>query len=355
MYALIWLLAVWVVWLSLRLNQKGVGRWTAVCWILASVAGLLTHYFFLPIWCVCVCWLALYRGRLTIQALTACVALTMVAVTPWYVRAPMYLGAWHITGGWLYLDPGVSRVRLFVQLPLSYLSGAGYWGGPRWAWWFGGVMSVAVGAVLVWQLRWRLFCDRYLLVLMWLGAALAPPILLDLTLGTYLTGVERYAIAGLPAAMLCVGIAVSTLPRALTIGCVALILVAWMGPTRSILRNRFPAEPTARIASILNQNHRDGDLLIVHSIPSGPLALSRSLDPSLPMLSWVGPLGRRSVPEDMIALAGGVRRIVLVTYHQVRDPVPEAAWLREHSAGNEVVSSGISRIQYFPIGSAAER
>ena len=133
MYALIWLLAVWVVWLSLRLNQKGVGRWTAVCWILASVAGLLTHYFFLPIWCVCVCWLALYRGRLTIQALTACVALTMVAVTPWYVRAPMYLGAWHITGGWLYLDPGVSRVRLFVQLPLSYLSGAGYWGGPGWA------------------------------------------------------------------------------------------------------------------------------------------------------------------------------------------------------------------------------
>ena len=154
--------------------------------------------------------------------------------------------------------------------------------------------------------------------------------------------------------MLFVGIAVSTLPRALTIGYVALILVAWMGPTRSILRNRFPAEPTAQIASILNENHRDGDVLIVHSIPSGLLALARSLDPSLPILSWVGPLGQRRVPEDVIAVAGGVRRIALVTYHEVRDPVPEAAWLREHAAGNEAVSSGISQIQYFPIG-AGER
>ncbi len=44
---------------------------------------------------------------------------------------------------------------------------------------------------------------------------------------------------------------------------------------------------------------RPGDLVLVHSIPSGVIGVTRYLRRDIPLASWVAPLGIRRVPADL--------------------------------------------------------
>jgi uncharacterized membrane protein len=54
MYAMLWILGAGLAWLSLRLSRRPSDLPTALTWVLAGAAGLLTHYFFAFVWLACV-------------------------------------------------------------------------------------------------------------------------------------------------------------------------------------------------------------------------------------------------------------------------------------------------------------
>ena len=91
MYSMLAFCATALIWLTLRNSQGNNRRWRLFLWVLVSVAGLLTHYFFLFVWLAAFFWLQLYpRG---FSRLHSCASglLTGLLVAPWYLRIPEFL------------------------------------------------------------------------------------------------------------------------------------------------------------------------------------------------------------------------------------------------------------------------
>jgi hypothetical protein len=89
-------------------------------------------------------------------------------------------------------------------------------------------------------------------------------------------------------------------------------------------------------------------LIIVHSIPSGVLGVARYIRTNTPIASWVVQLGQRRVPGDMERLLSGLRRVAVVKVHDMGEPSPAEAWLREHATleGQDKLHD-FTRILYF--------
>jgi hypothetical protein len=61
------------------------------------------------------------------------------------------------------------------------------------------------------------------------------------------------------------------------------------------------------------------------------LEIARYLESHAAVASWVGDLGTRRVPDDIVALTAGRRRAFVVSYHDMGEPLVEEAYLREHA------------------------
>ena len=70
-------------------------------------------------------------------------------------------------------------------------------------------------------------------------------------------------------------------------------------------------------------------VILVHSVPSGVIALSRSLTREQPFLVWIEPLtfGSRTISS---ALLQGRRQVALVQVHNIGLASPAERWLDEH-------------------------
>jgi hypothetical protein len=93
-------------------------------------------------------------------------------------------------------------------------------------------------------------------------------------------------------------------------------------------------EPFDRLGTWLAAEASGDDVAIVHSVPSVVCGVARYVERAggtVPIASWVAPLRRREVPRDLVALARGRRRVLLVEAHTVDGNVPEEAWLRAHA------------------------
>ncbi len=354
MYSLLWFIVVSSAWFALALREGP--RLSAVAsWILIGAAGFLTHYFYVFVWLALSGWLLLNPGRLPRRVLGAACAATALLVLPWYVLVPQSLAAWRVTGYWLVLPPRVSRLDALVRLPLSYISGSGDLGGmdmPQWgargrADMLALLLFATLAGVLCWKFSRRLFSGDRGLVWVWLLGALAGPLIFDALRGTYTMAVPRYVLAGMPAAMLLAGLALSRLPLPIRGAFLLLVIVAWSPGIRHLTDNRYPAKPFRPVAELLDRDAQPGDVVIMHSIPSGVLGLARYVHGSTPILSWVGQLAQRRVPEDLEALTAGYRRVILVKLHDVAEPAPEEAWLRQHALLTNELVIGEARISYF--------
>ncbi len=332
MYAMLWFCSALAAWLTLRLHDRG-GTGTLALWTLASAAGLLTHYFFAFVWAACVAWLVLRPGRCSRPRLAAGLALALLAIGPWYLQVPASLGHWRITGHWLDgLPPPARLLSAPLTLGWGLLSSRGVWGGAKAA------DAVAAGVVattgLAWAIRGRhemLDGGRDLLWL-WVIAACTGPVAFDLLRGTSTSLIGRYALAGMPAGMLLIALALGSLPVRMAIGALCVLLAAWAPGLRTIFGSGMRAgEPYRQVATEVGAWATPDDLVLVHAIPSGVLGISRYLDADVPVAAWVGQLGRRRVPEDLNALLEGRARVALIRIHDVGEPAPEEAWLRSHA------------------------
>lgn len=332
MYAMLWFLALAFVWLTVHLHDRGTRPGVLVLWLLTGTAGFLTHYFFAFVWAAASLWLALHPGRSSRSRLLLAATATGAAILPWYLQLPSSLSRWRVTGSWLDGPLPLAQVLSApVLLAWNLLAGRGIWGGSRWMDRALALVLVVL-AVAVWRHGLRpLFAPVPRLLWFWLVAACVGPVVFDLLRGTFASLMARYALAGLPAAMLLVGFALSRVPPRVNAGLLALILCLWSPGILAVFRDPRSWEPYAQLGRELSDWAGPDDLVIVHSIPSGVLGVTRYMNSTASVGAWVGQLGSRRVPQDVQRLLAGRRRVALVKVHHLGEPAPQEDWLRRHA------------------------
>ena len=362
MYSMLWFWSAGLMWLSLRLHRRETARSaTLAAWAIVTASGFLTHYFFVYVWFASTLWLLLYPGRAKRGWIVVAMVLSLLLIAPWYVRVPEILEQWRVTDGWLEQEPrGYSFVTSGLLLPWSYLNPGGAWG-LRLHWqWLAAAVYLMLAAIALKRVRWC-SVERQLL---WFTMAFAclGAVAFDLWRGTFVTAVPRYVIAGMPAALVVLGVALGRLSGwsriALTI---AVVLVCLMGVQRMYRNPGRSSEPIDMAARDVSSRLQPGDLVLVHSIPSGVAGMARYLDQSRPadqpppaFAAWVGQLGRRRMPQDILELTAGHSRVMLVWLHPVGEPAPQLDWLFEHARLEEEIWHDGVGIYIFDLASRPE-
>lgn len=341
-YALLLFLTLATMYLTLRVQENGRSGWLLL-WVSVSAAGFFTHYFYAFPWAAAAAWL-FYDPRHTSRPRVAGACLLLgLLLLPWYLRLPESLANWRVTGSWLNLRPKQHDLLLaWMKVPWSYFSTRVVWGHPSDLEVYQEYLSIlAVSLAVGWtgkKLGWSWAVHRRGFLWLWLAAPLVGIAVFDVWRNTYVVTMHRYVLAGMPAAFLLVGLGLSRLPWLPRVGILALFTAAQLGGFLALYHapSRMFA-PFREVGKVLAAKTGPDDLVIVHSVPCGVAGVARSLDlarnpnaPSPGFASWVIPLGNRQLPESMLRLAAGRRRIFLVKIHDVDEPATQEAWLRTH-------------------------
>jgi hypothetical protein len=329
MYALLWLLGLALAWLTLLVARRGARPVLLLAWSAAGAAGLLTHYFFAFVWAACLVWLALHPGRSRRTSPLLAGALTLLLVLPWYRHVPASLARWRISAGWLEVPLTAAEALLApIRLTWSMLSGQGHWGGWRLTDAVAALLYL-LAAVLVLRRGVRpLFTPRRQLIWIWFAGSVLGVIALDLARGTSAALVTRYALPGLPAVVLLAGLVIARLPRRWPFVVVAAICLLWLPGIRDMFRRPSrPWQPFPELAAHLRTNLGPSDPIVIHSIPSGVLGVTRYLQADNPVVSWVVRLHRERAADQLEPVLSAACRVALVKVHFLGDPSPAEEWL----------------------------
>lgn len=349
-YSLIVFLTLALLWLTLSLVRPHPSRARLAAWSLVAATGLLTHYFFAPVVVACGAWLAYAMPARWLRLISAA-GLTGLIIAPWYLQAPRLFSQWRVTDTNEWATTMIAPFGLLGAiglLPMRFIAPVGHWETPAWAGSVALPLLIAAVMIIVWRRRLGILTGHHPLLVAMLLAALAIPILYDLSHGTYLSLIGRYAITGLPALMLLVGSLLGRLTRPYQPLVLTLLLLGWApGIYGLVFHGRFESAPIEPIAEIINERSQPGDLIVLHSIPSGVVSLTRAMTVDTPVLSWVDQLGQRRAPEDIARLSAGYRRIVIIQFHSVGAPAPELDWLRVTAELTQEVQIGAALVSVF--------
>jgi hypothetical protein len=316
---------------------------------------LLTHYFFAFVLCALAGWLMARPGRMPRWALLVASAAVVLLVLPWFRNLGVSLNAWRVTQGWLEERPYHYHLGLAVWgLFWAYFSPVGPWGGRGGALWFGYVCAIGAALIAAGCGKPRRSVTEYSVPLfLWLAAAIMGPVAFDLLKHTYATSIPRYALAGLPAAIILLAVLAASIERAGARWlCVGLLLLGWAAGLRRLHATRARYNESWReTAQIVDTLVSPGSVVVIQSIPSGVIGVSRYMRSSAPVAGWVEQLGIRQVPRDIVSLTGGYRRVILVVTHQVGAPTPEREWLDHHArpASAEILRDNARIYVYEPL------
>ncbi|HEX2861323.1 MAG TPA: glycosyltransferase family 39 protein [Lacunisphaera sp.] len=336
MYPLLWFFTVAAALAAVSARQQRRRLVPGLIFVTASVGGFLTHYFFAFPWGAVVAAVFLWPGRIRRVEFFPAVVVVGVLLLPWYVQVPALLRGWRVTGDWLNWEPdNFSRVHAAVATVAQFASGnvRQLWRAYPLAGWLSAAVIVAAVVRLTRSGRGAAGpARRWLLPAAWFAAGCAGPFIFDAWRGSYTAAVPRYACGALPAASLLLGLLASRLDARWRLAVVACLLGTWTPGIYSILklRDRSGFNLGFVMHELRKRPPAAGDLILVHSIPSGALAAARYLPGPAPMTAWVGQLGVRKVPNDLLPLVAGRRDIFLVRIHAVGEPAPEEEWLRTH-------------------------
>ena len=352
MYSLLFCLTLGLAWLTLQLSAERRRPWVAPLWVLAGVSGFLTHYFFAFVWIACLGWLWARGGTHTRRRTALLAVITLLAVLPWYLEVPTSLARWRVTAGWLNGNLGWpdALIKPF-DLAGGLLSGTSYLGGWRRA---DRLIALLLVSLVIWIARQgsirRVFSGRALLLWGWLAASCVGPVVFDLLRHTTTSDIPRYALPGLPSAILLAALGISQLPLKIHVPFLSVILLAWLPGSRAILSPiPRPWEPYRNVAASVDAWAHPDDLVLVSSIPSGVIGVSRYLKRDIPLVSWVPQLDIREMPEDLEMLVQGRRRVALIRIHESGTPAPAEPWLRAHLRllGRDEFRSSRAEVLYF--------
>jgi len=335
MYSFLLLLIIGTALTCLILRERGTTVGHFVLWIVLSVAGFLTHYFFALPWLGMVLFLFLRPGKLDRWRLFICLCLVGFLLLPWYVTAATASGGWRVTQGWLSVPPtDYSRSRAIRNQMGQFFSGGGtgFSQFRRWSSVLSFFLFMLIAGTGAWRLRWQAFQGSRLMLWLWFFVATGTPFLIDLISGTYFINNARYALPALPAAYLLAGMGIACFADRTAIIVLVLIVISWADVVVTMFRqNARSGEPFQAIAQSITAHNTPADLILVHSIPSGILGIARYSDKSSAIGVWVEQLGQRRVPESIQGLIAGRSRVFFVLAHPLGEPVPEEEWLRAQS------------------------
>jgi hypothetical protein len=355
MYSLLWFWTACTMWLTLRLRWKGFALGLFLSWVAACAAGFLTHYFYAFVWCAVVAWLLFRPRRLSRPAVVAAAVLVILAILPWYDRLPASMTSSRVTDYWLNIRPeGFSRLSGCLELLWSFFSVQGVWGAGARIGYVNLAIYLTLAGAAFWKLRWSLVRGRRLLLWLCVASACLGVVAFDWWRATYASAVPRYALAGMPAAFLLVGVSVGHLTRVLRVVFVILLVLACLVGIRRMYLNPNRSYEAARpIGQLLADQANSADVVIVHSIPSGVAGIARYMEShgasakGIGFASWVGQLKQRQVPRDLQRLAAGRLRIILVKIHEVMEPAPEETWLEQHATKTQVIDRDGVTVSFF--------
>src|SRR5688500_15788944 len=150
MYGLLWLAVAANLWATLRLHRRGGAGLALAVFVVSSIVGLLTHYFFVFAWAPTILWLLLHPGRARRGVAVAAAVVAGLAAAPWYATVPAQLAAWRVTEGWLNEPPESYRAAsYYLRLPYQFFSMRGPWNmGPRMDRYVAAVYLLLASAVL---------------------------------------------------------------------------------------------------------------------------------------------------------------------------------------------------------------
>lgn len=345
MYSLLWLCVLATAWSSLVLQQNDRRIVIYALWIVASVAGFLTHYFFVFPWLAIVAYLAITPGKLGRLNLVVCLLVSVALILPWYVKIPETLAAWRVTKDWLKWKPekfnrGLATLQIFLQ-PFS----GGDNKAPSIA---AAILFGLIGTVMFSRMRLQAFAKGRLLLWLAFVAASLGLLAFDLAQHTYTLAVPRYAIAALPFAYLLASVGLTCLGRFARFVVLIFIIFGWSLTTLGIYASGWRGwSPLREIANIACAHTVTSDLILVRSIPSTVLGIARYARTPAALASWIAPLGMRQVPESLRELARGRTQIILIQMRERREPVPEQDWLRGHTLVTDQRKLGSAEIVKF--------
>lgn len=362
MYGQLLLLSAAILALAAHLHRRGARAAPALGFVAVGVAGLLTHHFFVfPVATACG-WLLLHPGRSSRAAAVGLALTCGLLVAPWYGQLPALMGQWRVTAGWLQLPPGDHHPVLTpLGLVFSPLSTRGPWGGRPFS---PDVLLQAGACLLAVAAALGAGATRRPLLRLLLAAALTPALgvlLVDALMGTFAADVPRYALTALPAAVLLVAVGLARLRgRTRAVVLLLMLLGCAAGGYRMARWSDRAGQPFRSLGRLLATRCAPDDLVIVHSIPSGVVGVSREVvralagAPGPEVAAWVGQLGRRS-EHDVATLLAGRRRVFLVELHTVGDPPRPRAWLSEQATIEEVETHGMATVTLFVPHAARDR
>lgn len=343
MYSLLWLISCVYALVLLRIQRVGWKFSTAIALVLTGVTGLLTHYYFIFPWVALFLWAVRFNGKLPRRIWAALALVTILLVLPWYALMVESLNHWRITQDWL---KGRLPMRQALAAPLLLV-----WGllSPTAPWerfpLAEFVSGIAIASLVIFSvLRFRRketnsdkaagpSSGSSLWPWIWLASVCLGPSVQDLVSGTHTASITRYAVGALPAALLIVSRSIARLPILKRVFCLVLLIVSYVAgvwkiyvtPYRS--HDYFP-EAGAVTASMVQSE----DLVLIHSIPSAVLGVTRYLNASFSVACWIDQLGQKKVPDDIRRLISNRKRIAVLRVHKMEDDKePEVDWLKANA------------------------
>jgi 4-amino-4-deoxy-L-arabinose transferase-like glycosyltransferase len=318
MYSLGWLLVTMTAAATFKWRLGDSPIKASLLWIMVSVAGFYTHYFFSFAWAAFLFWLLLYPGRARRRAILFVSAVVFLPIAPWYLSVGEQSSAWRVTSGWLEMRPkGWNFFDAVGSALFGHLSGRGIWGGGWRSNWIAMVLFAAIVLTFLFRWRERAFSGKRALIWLWLLAPLAGVLLLDLWQGTYGLVHYRYVSLGLPAAALLAATALAQWPPPIRWSALILIALLWSPRMSNLLaENARCASPYREVGADLSAQLQPGGVVIVQSIPSGVLGVARYSRPDLEIASWVERLRERE-NEDLARTIEGRGQVILVRAHEV--------------------------------------
>jgi hypothetical protein len=218
-------------------------------------------------------------------------------------------------------------------------------------WWWHVLLGLPLGIVVALFLRAFVLgkiSRSSSLLLMWVGATCTGPLIFDALMRTHTSTIERYALAGMPAAFLLIAESFQGIAGELRVAILGLLLLAWLPRISAVFQaSARGGESFREVGRYIDSHSRPDEVIIVDSIPSGVLGVARYLSSDTKMASWVGRLGNRRVPEDIRAIVEGHSQVVLAKIHSMDQAAPEEIWLRANARLVSRVIQGEGEIFYF--------
>jgi hypothetical protein len=321
MYSLLWFLTLSAGWLTLKINNHPLKIRFWAGWAIVCSLALLTHYFFIFIFLWLASWLKTKLKNNSAPYYWPTLLVLIGLILPWYLHLPEQMFAFKITSQWLAkpTDLTIIFIRLFKQIPLLFTLPLN---SNPWSWTF--VLPLA-GIFFVLFYPAKIEFNKNLSALFFLGGwALAAVLGLagsDLILKTGLSFEIRYALPALPPVLILTGFLLSRLSFKTAVLSVLPLLISWIFLNHHLSQSPSRLKNPIRLAAqTLEPYLREGDVLIIQSIPSGIVGFCRYLKKDVPVLTWVNQLNNRNPEKHLWPNLKHATRAVTVNLHLLDQP-----------------------------------